>query len=128
LKPTVGMDDNLGVPVHSLVELLVRCLGVLDSNLVRDDEAGLSFPSDDQVAELAVISLDVALACADCQALLRVRPSRVEKDGVGLFTFSNNFPKLKLIIPFAAAASPAPGSLSMPISTLLTVLNPNAEQ
>jgi hypothetical protein len=66
------MDDNLRVPVDPLVELFVRCLRILDSNLVRHYEAGLGFAGDDQVAELAVIRFDVALAGANCETLLDV--------------------------------------------------------
>jgi hypothetical protein len=36
---------------------------------VRDDEGRLGATGDDHVAQVAVVLLDVALACAYCQAL-----------------------------------------------------------
>lgn len=55
------MDQNLGVPFDSLIELVVRDLGILDADLVADDEARLGFTSDDQVTEVPVVLLYIAL-------------------------------------------------------------------
>lgn len=69
LKATVGVDENLGVPVDSLIELLIGSLRIINVNLMRDDEAGLGLACNDQVTQISVVSLDVALASAERKSL-----------------------------------------------------------
>lgn len=63
------MNNDLGVSVNPLIELLVCRLCVFDSNLVRDNKTRLCFAGDNQVAELAVVGFYVALAGAEREAL-----------------------------------------------------------
>lgn len=55
------MDEHLGIPFHALVELVVRGRRLVEVDVVAHDEAGLGFARDDQVAEVAVVFLHVAL-------------------------------------------------------------------
>ncbi len=57
------MNEHLRVAIDPLVELLVGVRRLLDADLVADDEAGFGFSGDDQVTEVAIVSLDVGLTC-----------------------------------------------------------------
>ena len=70
LEATVGVDEHLGVPVNTLIKLFVRNLGVVDVDLVRHDEAGLGSARNDQVAKVAVVGLDIALAGSKGETLV----------------------------------------------------------
>lgn len=56
------MYQDLGVTLNPLVKLLIRRRCIIDMDIMRDHEARLSLPSDDQVPKVPVILLDVALA------------------------------------------------------------------
>ena len=64
------MKQDLGVTINSLVELVVSIDSLVNVDFVGDDKRGLSTAGDDEVAELTIIGLDVALTCAEVQALL----------------------------------------------------------
>jgi hypothetical protein len=64
------VEQNLGVTIDSLVELVVSIDSLIDVNFVRNDERRLSTARDDEVAELTVVGLDVALACTEVKTLL----------------------------------------------------------
>ena len=51
------MQKHLGITVDPLVELVVRHHGLVESDVVRDDEGGLGVAGDDQVA--CIISVSV---------------------------------------------------------------------
>lgn len=121
------MNQHLGVAMDALIELLVRLRGVVDVDVVTDDEAGLGAARDDQVAQVAVVGFDVALARSEVETLdggMLVTGEREEcvlhakgvvqrgfvRKGEGKLTFSNSLPKLNDIIPFALFSSGAPGS------------------
>lgn len=59
------MNNDFGIPVLPLIKLFVRDHGVVEGDLVGDDEARLGPPRDDEVAEIAVVGFDVALAGAE---------------------------------------------------------------
>lgn len=61
-KPSVRVNEHLGVAVGSLVEFLICIWRIIDTDLMADDEAGSGLASDDEVAEVAIIGFDVALA------------------------------------------------------------------
>jgi hypothetical protein len=63
------VNQNFGVPILPPIKLNIRLRGLLNADLVRDDEGRLGATGDDHVAQVAVVLLDVALACAYCQAL-----------------------------------------------------------
>jgi hypothetical protein len=63
------MDENLCVTVNSPGKLVIGHLGVLDINLMRDHEAGLGLSGNDQVTQVPVVRLDIALASADSETL-----------------------------------------------------------
>lgn len=63
------MDEHLGIPVDALIEFLVRDRGVGEGDVVADDEARVGAAGDDQVAQLPVVVLDVALAGGEGEAL-----------------------------------------------------------
>ena len=63
------MNQHLGVPINPLVKLLIRDLRVLDPDLVTHDEGRLRRAGDDEVAQVAVVLLYVALARGEGEAL-----------------------------------------------------------
>lgn len=63
------MNQHLGVAIDALIELLVRLRRVVDVDVVADDEAGLGAAGDDQVAQVAVVGFDVALARSEVETL-----------------------------------------------------------
>lgn len=68
-KPTIGMNDDLGIALHALVELVVCSLGLVNANLMRHHETGLRLAGNNQVSQLPVVRLDVTLACAEGESL-----------------------------------------------------------
>lgn len=70
VQRSVGVEQDLGVTINSLVELVVSIDSLVNVNFVRNDERGLSTARDDEVAELTVVGLDVALACTEVKTLL----------------------------------------------------------
>ena len=64
------MQQHLGVAIDSLVKLLISIDSLVNVDFVRNNEGGLSTAGNDEVAELTVVGLDVALTCAEVQALL----------------------------------------------------------
>jgi len=63
------MDQHLRIPIDALIELLIRARRVIDVDLMGDHKTRLRAPGDDQVAQVAIVGLDVALAGAYTQAL-----------------------------------------------------------
>jgi hypothetical protein len=63
------MQQHLGVAIDSLVELVISIDSLVNVDFVRDDKRRLSAARDDEVAELAVVGLDVALACTEEKTL-----------------------------------------------------------
>ena len=63
------MDQHLRVPILPAIELCVGSRRLVDTDLVRDDEGWFGAPGNDHVAKVAVVHLDVALACADRETL-----------------------------------------------------------
>lgn len=64
------MDEHFRISVNPLVKLLIRHLRILDRNLMADNKARLRLPRNDQIPQVPVISLDIALSCRETQALL----------------------------------------------------------
>lgn len=64
------MNEHLGVPINTLIKLFVRHFGVVNVDLVRHDEAGLGSARNDQVAKVAVVRLDIALASSKGETLV----------------------------------------------------------
>jgi len=69
VQRSVGVKQDFGVAIDSLVELVISIDGLINVDLVRNDERWLSTSGDDEVAELTVVGLDVALASAEEQSL-----------------------------------------------------------
>lgn len=63
------MDQNLRITLDALIKLLVRSRRFINPDLMRDDKGRVGAAGDDHIAEVAVISLDVALACSESEAL-----------------------------------------------------------
>src|SRR5690606_21888060 len=77
--PVSGVQHDLRVAVHPLVELVIGVGRLVQSELVGDDEAGLRPALDDHVAQVPVVALHVALTRADPQALLEQLADRDEE-------------------------------------------------
>lgn len=69
LKPAIRMEQDLGVTVDSSIKLVVSLDRVVDTNFVADNKARLRPTSYDQIAKVAVVSLDIALAGTEEQTL-----------------------------------------------------------
>lgn len=63
------MNQHLGVAINPLIELLVRLRCLVDVDVVADNEAGLGAAGDDQVAQVAIVGFDVALARSEMETL-----------------------------------------------------------
>lgn len=59
------MYEHLGVSLHPFVEFLIGHLSVIDADLVTDDKARFRFACNDQVPQVSIILLDIALS--SCQ-------------------------------------------------------------
>lgn len=68
----VRMDENLRVSIDSLVELLIGNFNVIDTNLMRYNEARLCLACNNEISEVAVVMFDVALPGGKTQALIFV--------------------------------------------------------
>ena len=66
------MQQNFSVPINPAIELIIRLDSTLQPNLMADHETRLGPTRDDQIAEIAVVRLDIALAGAEGEALLCV--------------------------------------------------------
>ena len=75
---TLCLGALTGIAINALVELLICHLGFVDTDLVADHEAWRGFAGDDQVAEIAVVLLHVALAGGELETL-EVRQSVLQR-------------------------------------------------
>jgi hypothetical protein len=64
LQWPVGMDQDLCVSIDPLVELVVGHLGIINANLMADHKRGFRLARNDQISQIPVILLDIALSCA----------------------------------------------------------------
>lgn len=71
-ESTIRMDQHLCVPFHSLVKLVIGHFCIVDANLVTDHKAGLRLSGDDEVSQVSVVLLDVALTSSQRETLLIV--------------------------------------------------------
>jgi hypothetical protein len=79
------MDQNLRVPILPPVKLLIRLWCLVNTDLVRDDKGRFGAAGDDHVAQISVVLLYIALACADCESL---SPSLAYLFPLSVLTFS----------------------------------------
>ena len=63
------MYQDLCVAFNSLVKLLIRPGRLVNANFVRDNEAWVCSSSDNQIAQIPIVLLDVALTGTDGKAL-----------------------------------------------------------
>lgn len=66
------MDQHFGIPIHPPIKLVVCNLRLVNADLVGHDKARLGLAGDNQVTEVAIVGLDIALASADREALVSV--------------------------------------------------------
>ena len=63
------MHQDLGIPVNPLVELLIGIRDFIDSDLMRHNEARFGLARDDEISQVSIVFLYIALAGADGQTL-----------------------------------------------------------
>lgn len=82
------MDQDLRISLDPLVKLVIGGLGIVDAHLMTDHERRLGLAGDDQVPQIPIVLLDIALAGSKGEALNRKK----EKNGqsVGVSTFSGS--------------------------------------
>ncbi len=83
LHSPIRVQQHLRVPLHPLIKLAIRLGRLIDADIMADDKTGVGAAGDDQVAQVAVVFFDVALAGADCETLWKVRQSRKGRDEGG---------------------------------------------
>lgn len=66
------MNQNLGITFDTPIKFVIRNLSVLNANLMRHDKARLRLARNDQVAKIPIVSLHIALASGQFQALRNV--------------------------------------------------------
>lgn len=64
------MDQDLRVAFDSPIEFVIRFWGLVESAFVRHDKRWLGAAADNQVTQVAIVCLDVALASTKRQTLL----------------------------------------------------------
>lgn len=64
-KAAIRVNQYFSVPVDPLVKLLICYGSIFDANFVGNNEARLRLSCNDQIPQVAVIRLDVALASAE---------------------------------------------------------------
>lgn len=65
----IGVNQNLGISVFSLVELDISTRRFINADFMRHDERWLCAPRDNHISEVTVVCLDVALAGSDGKSL-----------------------------------------------------------
>lgn len=65
------MNDNLGPAILPFVELVIRILGISQSNLMGDDETRFGLASNDHIPEVSIICFHIALASTNRKTLLK---------------------------------------------------------
>src|SRR5205809_2119478 len=63
-------QDNFGVTLDSLVELVIGCSRIIERRIMRDNEAGLCSTSNNQVTQVTIVALYIALASPQPQTFL----------------------------------------------------------
>ena len=63
------MQQDLGVPIDPAIELVIRLDSAIHADLMADHETGLGPSRDNQITEVAVVGLDVALAGTERETL-----------------------------------------------------------
>lgn len=63
------MDQHLGISINPFIKLFVRNFCFFDIDLVGYHKTRLGLTRDDEIAEVAVVGLDVALAGAEGETL-----------------------------------------------------------
>ena len=66
------MDQDLRVSFDAFVELLICCRSVVNADLMGNDEARLCSSSNDEITQVPVIRLHIALTSAEVEALKSV--------------------------------------------------------
>lgn len=64
VQRSIWVDQDLGVSLYSLIELVIRLRRIFKTALVRHDKAWFRLSSDDQIPEVSIVMLDVALSSA----------------------------------------------------------------
>ena len=65
------MYQHLSIPILPAVKLAICTRRIINGDVVTDDEAGVGDTGDDEVAQVAVVGFDVALACCEGETLGR---------------------------------------------------------
>lgn len=60
-EATIGMNNDLSVPIFPLVKLVIGNLSIIQRDLVGNHEARLGLASDNHIPQVSIIGLDVAL-------------------------------------------------------------------
>lgn len=129
LQRAVGVQQHLGVSVNTSVKLVVSFNSTVEAHFVRNHKAGLGSSCNDQVPQVAVVGLDIALSCSEMETLCSSRESAKTvliwwcqsaqpPSQIRLLTFSNSLPNEIRIWPLALWLSGAPGSCASSVGYL----------
>jgi len=63
------MNEHLRVSLNPLIKLVISHFRIIDPDLVADHKARLRLARNDQISQVAIIRLDIALSCCKAKAL-----------------------------------------------------------
>jgi hypothetical protein len=70
------MDEHLCVSLNPLVKLVISYFRIIDPDLVADHKAWLRLARNDQISQVAIIRLDIALSRRKAKALFHIVSTR----------------------------------------------------
>lgn len=103
------MQQDLGVSFYALIELLVRHRSILETEFVGHYKAGLRTSADDQISQVSVVRLDIALSGTCEWSDMELKGSRAHNSPRER-PFSKSLPNEMRIWPLPDCSSGAPGS------------------
>jgi len=114
LKSSIGMEQNLGIPINSAIKLVIRLNSLIEADFVADDETGLGNTGDDEITEVTIVCLDVALASTKRETLFQSASIHV-RYSQKLLPFRRVCRKKSISgpLPPASLAHPGPGMKSV---------------
>ena len=71
LMNRLWLEDDLGITLDTLVEFVIGSGCVVERHIIGDDKTGFRSASNDQVTQIAVVALHIALSGAKTQTLLK---------------------------------------------------------
>src|SRR5438270_13924410 len=62
LEASIRMDEHLRVPLNPFIKLFISHFSIIDPDLVAHNKARLRLARNDQISQIAIVRLDIALS------------------------------------------------------------------